>query len=205
MNLYKRLFARSLAGGDVYQDRVYGERKKELFKKLNGNVLEIGAGTGVNLHFLPESISWTGIEPNPFMHRFIYSKAEELSLNIQLHAADAAELPFENHQFDCVLSTLVLCSVNSPQQVLQEIKRVLKPGGLFVFIEHVAAARGTLLRGIQKTIKPAWKLVADGCHPDRDLASLIEIAGFDSVHIDFFNLDSSLSLIRPHINGWGVK
>lgn len=205
MNLYKRFFARSLASGDLYQDRIYGNRKQQLFEKLHGNVLEIGAGTGVNLSYLPENVIWTGIEPNPFMHRFTHLKARQLERNIQLHAGDAANLGFEDNRFDCVLSTLVLCSVYSPPQVLKELKRVLKPGGHFVFIEHVAAPKGTFLRGMQKTIKPAWQLVADGCRPDRDQAKHIQTAGFSTVHIESFNLNVPLSPISPHIMGWGIK
>ena len=205
MSVYKRLFARSMASGDLYQDHVYGNRKKDLFQALHGSVLEIGAGTGVNLPFLPKDIHWTGIEPNPFMHRFVHEKAQMLDLNIDLQIGRAERLAFQDFQFDCVLSTLVLCSVSELEQTLSEIRRVLKPQGHFVFIEHVAAPKGSFLRGVQKTIKPAWKLVADGCRPDRELDNHINTAGFSDVHITSFNLDSPLSLIRPHIMGWGIK
>jgi len=205
MKLYKRLFAKGLAKGDPYQDKVYGERKKRLFAELRGNVLEIGAGTGVNLPFIPKDVHWTGIDPNPFMHRFVLDKADQLNLQIDVQLGDAEHLGFEANHFDCVISTLVLCSVPNPDKALMEIKRVLKPGGQFVFIEHVAAPKGTLLRGIQKTIKPAWKLVADGCRPDRELGKHIEEAAFSELNIEPFNYEAPVSLIKPHIMGWGTK
>lgn len=205
MRLYKRFFARSLASGDLYQDKTYGERKSRLFKKLHGRVLEIGAGTGVNLPYLPENVAWTGIDPNPYMHKFIHQKADQLNVNADIQLGDASRLSFEDHQFDCVLSTLVLCSVPNPDLALKEIKRVLKPGGYFVFIEHVAAPKGTLLRATQKTIKPFWKLVADGCRPDRELGLSIETTGFSELHLESFNSGSSINLIKPHIMGWGMK
>ena len=205
MRLYKRFFARSLASGDLYQDKVYGERKIRLFKKLHGHVLEIGAGTGVNLPYIPEDVHWTGIDPNPFMHRFVHQKAEHLRMHVNVQLGDASQLAFKDHQFDCVLSTLVLCSVPNPGKAIQEIKRVLKPGGHFVFIEHVAAPKGTILRTTQKAIKPLWRLVADGCRPDRELGHLIERAGFSELQIESFNSGSPVNLIKPHIMGWGTK
>ena len=205
MGLYKRLFARSLASGDPYQDKVYGERKSRLFDRVHGDVLEIGAGTGVNLPYLPDTARWTGIDPNPHMHKFVYEKADQLGMEVEMRLGDAEDLRFSNAQFDCVICTLVLCSVPDPGQALQEIKRVLKPGGHFLFIEHVAAPPGTLLHGMQKLVKPGWKLVADGCRPDRDLQRPIEQAGFSTVEVESFNSKAPIDLIRPHIAGWAVK
>ena len=204
MNLYKRLFARSLANGDSFQDTLYGSKKEQLLKKVHGKVLEIGAGTGVNLPYIPDSAQWTGIEPNPYMHRFIHEKAEELNLAVNIQIGDACNLSFADGYFDSVISTLVLCSVKDPIQAVQEIKRVLKPGGLFIFIEHVVAPPSTFLRTIQKCIKPAWMLVADGCRPDRDLQHVIEQAGFSELHIESFDSPFPVYVIKPHIMGWAV-
>ena len=204
-NLYKRWFASSLAQGDAYQDRVYGARKARLFKDLKGRVLEIGVGTGTNLTYFPPHVQWVGIEPNPFMHRFVHEKANLLSLQIELHAGVGESLAFPESSFDAVISTLVLCSVSQPQKVLQELRRVLKPGGTFLFIEHIAASKGTFMRSFQKTVSPLWRLIADGCHPDRDTTLIIQQAGFSDLKLEPFNAALPLNPIRPHIMGWAIK
>lgn len=204
-SLYKKLFARSLAKGDLYQDRIYGNRKEDLFSGIHGDVLEIGAGTGVNLVYLPDQTTWTGIDPNPYMHRFVYDKAKDLDMEVNLCHGYAEQLPFDDNRFDAVISTLVLCSVSSIETSLQEIHRVLKPGGALYFIEHVIAPEGTLLRRFQRILKPAWKLVADGCMPDRDTGRLIQSAGFSSVDITPFAISLPINLIRPHIMGKAIK
>ncbi len=203
--LYKRLFARCLARGDRYQDAIYGTRKESLFRDIEGRVLEIGAGTGINLPYLSSSIDWTGIEPNPHLHRFIYARADALNIRVHLHMARAECLPFQDARFDAVICTLVLCSVSDPHAALREIVRVLKPGGVFLFLEHVAAPKGTLLRGAQRTIKPLWKLVADGCRPDRDTASVINRAGFREINMESFETPMPFEIIKPHIAGKGIK
>jgi ubiquinone/menaquinone biosynthesis C-methylase UbiE len=103
-----------------------------------------------------------------------------------------------------VVSTLVLCSVPQPEATLQEILRILKPGGRFVFIEHVAARRGTRLRAVQNLIQPVWSLVGDGCHPNRETWDTISQAGFAQTEIEHFWFPGG-GPAGPHIAGTGVK
>ena len=203
--LYKRFFAKSLATGDNYQDTVYGNRKKRLFKEITGSILEIGAGTGVNLMYLSPTVQWIGLEPNTYMHRFIYAKAKELDRDVEVKYGYAEKLPFEDASFDAALCTLVLCSVSDPSQALAEIRRVLKPGGTLYFIEHVIAPKGTLLRLLQRTIRPLWQLFADGCRPDRQTTKTLETAGFSNVEIEHFMTAFPIDLLRTHIMGKAIK
>ena len=203
--IYKRFFARSLASGDRFQDRLYGDRKQRLFEHIEGHILEIGAGTGVNLAFLPDSAQWTGLEPNPYMHQFIYNKARELNRSVVVKHGYAEKLPFNDAVFDAVISTLVLCSVTNQAQALAEIHRVLKPGGTLYFIEHVIAPEGTLLRQLQRVLRPAWQLFADGCRPDRNTSQWLEKAGFAQVDIEPFTTAFPIDLVRPHIMGKAIK
>ena len=202
---YQHWFARCMAQSDPYQDRIYGERKKELFAGMSGYVLEIGAGTGVNLPYLPEPVKWVGIDPNLQMHRYVQEKAARVGIPTQLVTGIVESLPFSDDHFDAVISTLVLCSVKNQAVALREIKRVLKPQGVFYFIEHVGAPKGTMLRGIQKTISPLWQLVADGCCPNRDTESTIHEAGFSQLDLSTFKLSTPMSIIAPHIIGTAVK
>jgi ubiquinone/menaquinone biosynthesis C-methylase UbiE len=189
-------------GGDRY-NHLTNERKLSLFSDLSDQVLEIGPGAGANLRYYPNEVSLTALEPNPHMQYYLRKKADKLEMNINIISGEAEQIPLDDESIDAVVSTLVLCSVADLRQVLSEIKRVLKPGGRFLFIEHVAAHKGTLLRNIQQWIKPIWKWAADGCHTNRETWKSIQAAGFDEVSIEHFKL--KVPIIGPHIAGKAVK
>jgi ubiquinone/menaquinone biosynthesis C-methylase UbiE len=190
------------SGSDRYNKQVH-ERKKRLFSGLRGQILEIGPGTGANLEYYPADVSLIGLEPNPYMQRYLKEKARTLGISMEVVTGTAEEIPLPDESVDAVVSTLVLCSVQDLFRSLAEIKRVLKQKGQFVFMEHVAAGKNTRLRNVQRWIKPVWKYMADGCHPDRETWKAVDNAGFDHVHIDHFRLP--LPVVGPHIMGTAVK
>ena len=189
-----------LCGG--YEGRV-AERKRALFAGLHGDILEIGPGAGPNLRYYPGGVHWIGIEPNPYMHPYIREAAREANVRIEIRSGTAERIEAEDSSMDAVVSTLVLCSVRDPAATLQEVLRVLKPGGSLVFIVHVAAPRGARLRRFQDLICPLWKRVADGCHPNRETWVTIEQAGFERVHYDRFQLP--LGPVGTQIAGFAIK
>ncbi len=189
-------------GSDRYNERV-DERKRNLFSGLSGDVLEIGPGTGANLEYYPDKISLTGLEPNPHMQDYLKEKARRTGRTIEIITGMAEDIPAAADSFDAVVSTLVLCSVDSLHDSLAEIKRVLKPGGQFIFLEHVAAPQKSWLRTAQRFIKPLWKRMADGCHPDRETWKSIEKTGFQHVEIKHFKL--SFPIVGSHIMGRAIK
>lgn len=198
---YQRFFARIMAG----QQRVpeLEARKRDLLRDLSGDVLEIGPGTGPNLQYYQKGVRWTGLEPNTAMWHYLEAEARGLGMTIDLHAGGGEHIPATNAQFDAVVSTHVLCSVDDPHQTLQEVLRVLKPGGRFIFVEHVAAPQGSGLLWFQKFIKPLWKPLVAGCRPDRDTGKTIETAGFGDVQLARFDL--GIIPVGPHIAGYAVK
>lgn len=200
---YKRVFAWLMAQGSPGYERAVSDRKQALFANIHGDVLEIGPGTGPNLLYYPSDIHWIGIEPNPYMHSYLKKEAERLGLNINIRSGTAERIDTEDNSMDAVVSTLVLCSVPDLPATLQEILRVLKPGGRFLFIEHVAAPRGTWLRKVQSGIKPLWKVLGDGCNPDRETWVALENAGFESVNYQPF--EAPVPLVSPHIVGVATK
>ena len=179
-------------------------RKQALFAGISGDVLEIGPGTGVNLVYLPVGIRWIGIEPNRFMHRYLRELGLKLGLSLDIRVGTAEQLPVPDNSMDAVISTQVLCSVTDPAGVLREIQRVLKPGGRFLFVEHVAAAPGTALRRWQRWARPVSALIGDGCHPDRETWNDIEQAGFALIQLEHFEIESAV-LSKPHIAGVAIK
>ena len=144
-----------------------------------------------------------GVEPNPYMVPYLRQSAEQAGLPIEIRNGTAEQLPTADQSIDTVVATLVLCSVRDPEQVLREVLRVLKPGGRFLFIEHVAAPQGTRLRTAQRWLRPLWKRIADGCHPDRETGALIEQAGFAEVRFEKFRLP--LGPVGPQIAGCARK
>jgi len=203
MSLYQRFFARTLAWGDAAQHRLYGEYKRSLFSDLDGTVVEIGPGTGVNVPYLPEDLQWIGLEPNPHMHDYIRKRLQERSLDATLRTDSAQDTGLPDESVDAVVSTLVLCSVADVADTLAELRRVLRPGGRLLFIEHVAAESHTPLCWFQHSIRPLWKAVADGCHPDRETGALLRGAGFSSVEFDRFSI--GVPPVSPHIVGTATK
>lgn len=200
---YQRLFATMLASASKTHQQYYDARKRALLGDLHGDVLEIGPGTGPNLAYYSRDVRWLGFEPNPAMFPYVQREAQRLDMTVQLREGRAEHLDAADNSFDAVVGTLVLCSVPDPQRTLQEIQRVLKAGGRFVFIEHVAAPRKSGLRRFQRIVGPVWKTLADGCHPDRETWATIENAGFSRVQLDHFRLN--VPIIGPHIAGFAIK
>lgn len=200
---YKKVFAWLMAQGQAEYEQAVSDRKQALFSDIHGDVLEIGPGAGPNLRYYPKDIHWIGVEPNPYMHPYLQQEAEKLGLNIDIRIHSAESLEFEDNSIDAVVSTLVLCSVPNLANTLQEIRRVLKPSGQFFFLEHVAAPNGTWLRKVQSAIRPIWKVIADGCHPDRETWVALENAGFRNVNYQHFR--ASLPIVSPQIIGVATK
>ncbi len=198
----QRFFAYVMANSNEYNAMV-ADRKRALLGGLHGTVLEVGAGTAPNLAFYAPDVHWIGIEPNPAMFPYAQREAQRLGLTIEMREGKAEHLPIPSGSVDAVVSTTVLCSVHDPGAALQEIVRVLKPGGQFVFMEHVAAPPKTRLRRWQRLMRPLWTFAADGCHPDRETWMVIENAGFSQVQIEHFRL--AVPLLGPHIEGVAVK
>ena len=198
-----RIHAWVLANLGYRYERMVSERKRRLLTALGDSVLEIGPGTGPNLRYYPSGIRWLGVEPNPYMVPYLQAAAQKAGLEVDLRPGTAEQLPADDNSMDTVVSTLVLCSVTDPERVLREVHRVLKPGGRFLFLEHVAAPPGTFLRRMQSFICPLWKIIGDGCHPDRDTGPAIQHAGFTEVTYESFRLP--LGPVAPQIIGAAVK
>ncbi len=201
--LRRRLLAWLLARGNARYERLVAERKRALFAELTGDVLEIGPGAGANLPYVPRGIRWIGLEPNVHMHAYLRKEAERLGLAVELRTGTAERTGLADASVDAVVATLVLCSVADQAAVLQETLRVLRPGGRFIFVEHVAAPRGTWRRRVQRWARPVTEFCGDGCHPDRETWTAIERAGFEEVQLERFELP--IGLMAPHVAGVAVK
>jgi len=203
MMIAKRFHAWVLSRGMDRYEAMVADRKSRLFRGIEGTVVEIGPGAGPNLPYFARASRWIGIEPNPYLHALLEDRLEKTGLDGEILDGTAESIPLPDGSADAVIATLVLCSVAEPATAVREIQRVLRPGGMFYFFEHVAAPAGTVLRGIQRLVRPAWKKMADNCHPDRETEAYIRSAGFEEVEVERFVL--SVAFVAPHISGRAVK
>lgn len=177
-----------------------GLQRERLLEGAHGDVLEIGAGTGANLRFYGAGIeTLTMTEPEPPMVRRLQKNVREKSPLTKVLRAPAEDLPFNEESFDTVVSTLVLCGVEDQTQSLQEIRRVLRPGGQLLFLEHVRSAETGLARK-QDRINWLNRLVA-GCDCNRSTLEAITAAGFTITGIDHSHLEKVPQFVSPLIVG----
>ncbi|KAH7515970.1 hypothetical protein FEM48_Zijuj10G0084700 [Ziziphus jujuba var. spinosa] len=209
---YEEFYALVLnTGMKSYEEEIAGY-KSELFANLKGKagkVLEIGIGTGPNLRYYAgnNGVEVIGIDPNRKMEKYAKAAAMDAGLpfpNFKFIQAVGEAIPLDDASVDAIVGTLVLCSVKDVNLTLKEAKRVLRPGGLYLFVEHVAAKDGTSLRFIQSVLDPLQQTVADGCHLTRETGKNIFEAGFSYVQLNMAFL-SNASLISPHVYGIASK
>jgi ubiquinone/menaquinone biosynthesis C-methylase UbiE len=153
------------------------EMRAELLASASGRTLEIGSGTGLNLDHYPGAVAELVLtEPDPHMAKRLRRKLEASSpqvASVGVIEAGAERLPFDDAGFDTVVCTLVLCTVPEPERAVAEISRVLRPGGRFLYIEHVRDGEGTRRARWQDRLERPWGWFVGGCHPNRDTGRLI--------------------------------
>jgi ubiquinone/menaquinone biosynthesis C-methylase UbiE len=182
-----------------------------LLAPLGGSVLEIGAGTGANLAHYPlhllradgntERLVLT--DPDAHMLERLRKRPEAATADVERALSDA--LPYPDQSFDAVVSTLVLCSVPDVNRTLGEVRRVLKPGGALVFLEHVAADEGSSRRRWQGRLEPLWSRLAGGCHLTRRTDAAIAEAGFTFETLTKESMRKAPPFVRPTVRGIARK
>ncbi|WP_211333557.1 class I SAM-dependent methyltransferase [Sinobacterium caligoides] len=180
------------------------EWRADLLKGVDGKVLEIGAGTGASLALYPNnsSLELYLAEPDHNMRSQLAEKVNASNLsNVAILACPSEAIESEDNFYDHVFVSLVCCSVNDVEASLQEIKRVMKPGGRFIFLEHVAAEEGTKRRKWQGRVNFLWRKLAGNCHLNRETEKHIKQAGFIITEIKRESMRKSMPLVRPTIRG----
>jgi SAM-dependent methyltransferase len=186
-----------------------GDMRRTLLAGARGRVVEIGAGTGVNLDLYGPGVEdLTLVEPDPHMGARLRERLEGRAGGVsavprRLCAAPAESLPFDNDAFDTAVATLVLCTVPDPAAAIGELSRVLKPGGRLLFIEHVRSPDPRTARWQDPFEKP-WRFLADGCHCNRDTAAGLRASSFVVESIEDGVLPKATPIVRPLIRGTAV-
>lgn len=177
--------------------------RAELLEAAAGEVLEIGAGTGANVGFYGSDVTRLVLsEPDAHMRQRLSRRiAKEDIQRAEVSAGQAGHLPFDEASFDTVVSTLVLCSVPDLAQSLADVRRVLRPGGRLLFLEHVAAEVRSERLAWQQRLEPAWLLVSGNCHLTRRTGQAIRDAGFEMEREKHESMRKALPFVRPSIRG----
>lgn len=207
-------FAKGMATGMVSYEKAVAPVKKELFNRLFDSipktpdvvVLELGMGSFPNAPFYAASqtrLDVVGVDPNDSMESFAKKAAAPLiseGSSVRVVHGVGEALPFADDSVDAVVSTLTLCSVPSPERTLAEVQRVLKPGGQFLFLEHVRSETDSILAAQQDVLNPMQVANADGCNLNRRTLETIRAAGFPKLDAKYFELQG-FSYLNPTVAG----
>ena len=167
---------------DRYINHIARRHKDAAFTDLTSReVVEIGAGVGANLAYLPDGCHLIAVEPSRRMHPGLQERTAAAGIDLSLLPHGAERLPLPDASVDEVICSLVLCTVRDPSAVLAEVRRVLRPGGRFRFVEHVAAPPWSPRRWLQRAIRRPWAWLFEGCTLDRDTVTTVRDAGFAQV------------------------
>jgi ubiquinone/menaquinone biosynthesis C-methylase UbiE len=163
--------------------------RRELLGSAQGEVLEIGFGTGLNLPYYPREVhKLTAVDPNPGMHRLARKRIKGARIEVDQQVLNSERLPFEDSRFDCAVSTFTLCSIDDVAQALGEVYRVLKRGARFLFLEHGLSPEPQVQKW-QRRLNWLQMRLADGCHLDRNMKALVAAQPFVSVQVEELDLE----------------
>ena len=177
----------------------------EVLAEAEGEILEIGFGTGLNLEHYPEHVRHlTAVDPGVGMARLARHRIERSDIDVDLRVQTAEELPFEDGRFDCVVSTWTLCSIREAQRAISEIGRVLRPGGRYIFLEHGLGDDPGVQRW-QRRLTPLQRRVAGGCRLDVDIEALVRTGPFSDVRIERFLLEGTPRIMGSMYRGVAMK
>ena len=159
--------------------------RAQIVPQAKGRVLEIGIGSGLNLSFYdPAKVSViVGVDPSAAMQKLAQQRAAQISIPVEMIALELGQIQAADASFDSIVCTFTLCTIPDAMAALQEMRRVLKPGGKLLFSEHGLAPDLPVVRW-QHRLTPLWKPFSGGCHLNRDIPALIRAGGFSIGQLD---------------------
>lgn len=179
--------------------------RKEALSNVNGNILEIGFGTGLNLLCYPPFVKEiTAIDISEGMNLIARKRANQSGIKVNLKTLNAEVLPFDNNSFDTIVSTFTFCSIDDMNSALKEINRVLKPDGILIFLEHGLSPNPKIGKW-QNRINPFYLIVSDGCNLNRDIKNIIESNKFKITHLDQFYCEHMPQISGCFYKGMAIK
>lgn len=201
MSIGERIFARMYDRFTAKTEKAcLSAHRQALIHDAHGDVIEIGGGTGANLPYYGDGVrTLTLTEPSRPMIRHLQQRVNEHAPHAKLLRAPAEDLPFEDDSFDAAVSTLVLCSVDDQPRALRELRRVLRPGGRLLFMEHIRSDEPRLAR-LQDRMNRINNIVAH-CDCNRPTLDSIRAAGFSIQKLEHGTLEKAPPFVRPLVVG----
>ncbi|MCD9625679.1 class I SAM-dependent methyltransferase [Rhabdothermincola salaria] len=192
---------------DRYINHIARHHKREAFAGMRaGDIVELGAGVGANFAHLPAGARVLAVEPSRAMHDELVARATDRAVDLTVLGACAEDLPIPDASVDEVICSLVLCTVKDQAAALAEIRRVLRPGGSFRFVEHVAAPAWSPRRWLQHAIRRPWSWLFEGCDLCRDTVASVEEAGFREMQVRRARFRRSLfTPVNSAVYGYGIR
>lgn len=164
--------------------------RTDLLAHVHSEVLELGIGTGLNLPHYPKTITWLhAVDPANLLPNIVTERGASQSFPIRIQRVTAESLPYEDQSFDFVVSTWTLCTIPNPARALQEVRRVLKPTGQFLFLEHGRSEDEKVAKW-QDRLNPIQNIIGCGCNLNRRIDQLIKQAGLRIMNLDRFRMES---------------
>lgn len=167
----------------------WAKYRQEQLASVDGEILEIGVGTGLNLSYYPDYVKRiTTVDPNPGMNKKLQRRIDETGFEVDRQVISSESLPFDEGAFDCVVSTITLCSIPDVKQAMSELYRVLKPGGRILFLEHGVSPDAKVAKW-QRRLNWCQRMFADGCTLTLEVPELLATQPFSTVEIDNFYME----------------
>ena len=190
----RRVFPHLL--NQVMQTASLMDKRRELLLPIEGEVLEIGFGTGLNIPFYGNVDVLYALEPNPDIYHLAVERVQHAPFHVRHVQAHAEKLPFTDQSLDHVVSTWTLCSIARLDQALAEIYRVLKPTGTLHLVEHVKHPNSVKIQSLQTLLTPIQKRIGDGCHLNRDIERSLQQAKFKFIEKQYFDAEGIPSIAQ---------
>ena len=190
----RRVFPHLL--NQVMQTASLMDKRRELLLPIEGEVLEIGFGTGLNIPFYGNVDVLYALEPNPDIYHLAVERVQHAPFHVRHVQAHAEKLPFADQSLDHVVSTWTLCSIARLDQALAEIYRVLKPTGTLHLVEHVKHPNSVKIQSLQTLLTPIQKCIGDGCHLNRDIERSLQQAKFKFIEKQYFDAEGIPSIAQ---------
>jgi ubiquinone/menaquinone biosynthesis C-methylase UbiE len=200
VSLYQRYVFPRILDWTMRQEPITRQRAK-VVPRAQGRVLEIGIGSGLNLRFYDRARveRLYGLDPSADLQRLARTRAEAAGIPVEFLTVSGEAIPLDDASIDTVVSTFTLCSIPDVERALEEVRRVLRPGGELVFTEHGRAPDAGIARW-QERLNPVWRTISSGCNMNRAMAELIRRAGLEIRELDTMYLPGPKVMT---FNYWG--
>lgn len=187
------------------ESKLLGKARAENLSGVYGNILEVGFGTGQSLSHYPKTVKKIStVDKNKILNKKAQFRINKAKILVENYIANAENLPFTNNSFDCVVSHMTLCTITNARTAMNEVFRVLKPGGKFFFLEH-GACPDIIIKRWQDRWNPIQKIIGGGCNCNRYIDEIIESSGLKILELNNYHMGDAPKILDYMFQGFAIK